>query len=265
MTVVPLHVVPDPDDPDQALPFVDIAVDGTVTRALLDSGSARTTVAPPVNAVVRESGASGGTGAFGVRCDDAAKGEEWTTTVRLGDRTLKDVAIDVRTGAGGRDVLGQDVLARFCCEYRFRDRELRLDGASLGTDAHPIQLGENGHVYLDLEWPPSGITASAVFDTGASVTVVDLAFAEAHPELFTQSGTSRGTDSTGATRETPMVQMTGPRLLGRDFDDTTAALVDLGPVNQTIQRRMDLIIGWPVLRQAIWTIDHARRRAVVAD
>lgn len=104
-----------------------------------------------------------------------------------------------------------------------------------------------------------------MFDTGASVTAVNTAFAEAHPELFTSIGTSHGTDSSGATFETPMVEMVGPRLLGRTFTSITAALVDLEPINQTIQRRMDMIIGWPILHQANWVIDHPRQIAALTD
>lgn len=124
------------------------------------------------------------------------------------------IDVDIRTDPEGNDLLGQDVLTQFCCEYRFRDQELRLDGPPPAAGAHRIHLGGGGHVYLDLEWPCDGSTASAVFDTGASATVVDTAFAQAHPALFTPIGTSPGTDSSGATFQTPMVEMVGPRLLG---------------------------------------------------
>lgn len=185
--------------------------------------------------------------------------------MQLGDRTLDNVDVDPRSDTEGRDLLGQDVLTKFCCEYRFGDQELRPGCPPVGAEGHRIQLGEAGHVYLELEWSPDGPAASAVFDTGASVTVVDTAFARTHPELLTSPGASRGTDSSGATFETPMVRMAGPRLLGRDFAATWAALVDLEPVNRTIQRRMDLIIGWPILRRANWTIDHARGLAALTD
>lgn len=265
MNVVPLHLVQDPDEPEETLPYLDIVVGGNLTRALLDSGSARTTVVPPVDATIRHGGPSDGTGVFGVHGNESESRQVWTTTVQLGGRTIPDVDLDLRTGGEGKDLLGQDVLTRFSCEYRFGDQELRLDGPPLGADAHRIHLGEGGHVYLDLAWPPDGPAASAVFDTGASVTVVDTAFAQAHPELFIPTGASRGTDSSGATFETPMVRMAGPRLLGRDFAATRAALVDLEPVNRTIQRRMDLIIGWPILRQANWMIDHAGGLAALTD
>jgi hypothetical protein len=45
------------------------------------------------------------------------------------------------------------------------------------------------------------VTASAVWDTGASLTIVDMNFVQKHPECFQQAGQSSGTDSTGATME----------------------------------------------------------------
>lgn len=111
--------------------------------------------------------------------------------MQLGDRTLDNVDVDPRSDTEGRDLLGQDVLTKFCCEYRFGDQELRPGCPPVGAEGHRIQLGEAGHVYLELEWSPDGPAASAVFDTGASVTVVDTAFARTHPELLTSPGTTR--------------------------------------------------------------------------
>lgn len=110
-------------------------------------------------------------------------------------------------------------------------------------------------------WPE--VMASAVFDSGASISVVDASFAKAHPHLFVAQGDSQGTDASGATVDTPMVAMRGPRILGHAFTSTGAAVVDLAVVNRTLERRMDLIVGWPILQPANWAIDHLNRSAAL--
>lgn len=243
----------DSEDPRQALPFVDITIGEREVRALLDSGAGRTTVLPPEDAVVEDRPPEG-TGVFG------GQGERrvWDTTVSVGGHSVGPIELDTRQADEGRDLLGQDVLSQFRCEYRFADSLVRINGI-MPDQTYPIFLDRGNHIYLELIWP--NVTANAVLDTGASLSVVDAAFANAHPDLFIDDGNSSGTDSAGTTNDTPMVQMEGPNILGQTFTSTLAAIVDLGPVNQTIERRMDLIIGWPILRQANWAIDHPQRLA----
>jgi len=239
----------DAEDPDQALPFVNVVVAGRAIRALLDTGAGRTTVEPSAGAIL-ETRPAEGSGVFG------GQGERhvWRTTVELGNRHIGPIDLDTRRADEGRDLIGQDVLAQFRCEYRFADAVVRLDGP-MPVETHQVFLDRGRHIYLDVIWPDA--TASAVLDTGASVSVVDAAFAAAHPSMFSNDSSSQGTDASGTTLETPMVQMQGPHILGKAFASTTAAVVDLTRVNQSIERRMDLIIGWPILRQANWVIDHA--------
>lgn len=252
---LPIWIEPDADDPDQALPFVDVGIARRTVRALLDSGAGRTTVLPAGD-VALDVRPSEGTGVFG------GQGERrvWRTTVDLGNHTVGPIDLDTRQAGEGRDLVGQDVLSQFRCEYRFADGVLRLDG-TMPADAYPIFLDRGNHVYVALIWPE--VTASAVLDTGASISVVDTAFVDTHPDLFVNHGTSGGTDSSGTTMDTAMVQMRGSRILGRSFTSTKAAVVDLGLVNQTVERRMDLIIGWPILSQANWAIDHPNHSAAL--
>lgn len=252
-----MWVEPDADDPGQALPFVDAVVGGRPIRALLDSGAGRTTVTPTSDAII-ELLPPEGTSVFGVQGERRV----WRTTVELGPHRIGPIGVDTHGAGGGQELIGQDVLSQFRCEYRFADRLLRLDGPT-PPDATPIFLDRGYHIYLDLSW--LGVTAGAVFDTGASVSVVDAAFAEAHPHLFAAQGTSQGTDASGTTFDTAMVVMLGPRILGRAFTSTPAAIVDLDVVNQTLERKMDLIIGWPILRQANWAIDHLNRCAALTE
>jgi hypothetical protein len=257
---IPVHIRSEPGEPDQALPYVDVEVGGRTIRALLDSGAARSTLTPPDDAST-EARLPEGTGVFGVVTGDR---HVWLTAVRLGDRDLGPTEVNTHPAGYGRDLIGQDVLSQYRCEYRFADRQLRLDGPAPRVTA-PIVITEGRHVYLDVSWPGVGVTASAVFDTGASVTVVDAAFVDTNPTLFTPDGTSQGVDGSGAAMDTPMVVMSGPQILGGSFASSPAAVVDLSAANRTVARRMDLILGWPILHQANWMIDHAEQQAALTN
>jgi hypothetical protein len=162
---------------------------------------------------------------------------------------------------GPGTLLGQDVLSRYRVEYRLADGLLILEPEPPAV-THPIYLDATRHVYLDLGWDDEpGATASAVFDTGASITVVDQAFAGSHARLFTSAGTSTGTDATGASQITPLAIMRGPLILQCRIEDLLVAIVDLHVVNATLQRPMDLILGWTATSQADWYIDHPHSRA----
>jgi len=257
MIEVPLRLVADEDDPTLYLPFVVVEIDGAPVEALLDSGAARTHLVDRPGLVTSEASGRASSSAFGAR---TSANRTTTVACRLGG---VDVAVDASVvpadHPGHGDLIGQDVLSHFRCGYRLADGLLTLD-PDLPRDSVAIHIDETRHVYLDVAWE-EGQTANAAFDTGASITVVDRAFAERHPELFRPAGTSAGTDATGATAETPLAVMQGPRILGASFDDALAAIVDLSGANSTLRRPMDLILGWTVTSQATWIVDHAAARA----
>ena len=256
MLRVPLKIVPDGEDPRQASVFVELHVDGQPVEALLDSGAARSAILerPELTPwVVHDPSTS----VFGVHADQ----QHAHVAVRFADQDLGSIDVEVVPSDHGPHgaLVGQDVLSRFRCEYRLSDAVLILDG-NLPQPAHPIHVGPRRHVYLPATWP-TGENADAVFDTGASVTVVDQRFATQHPSLFTYEGMSEGTDSTGTVLQTPMVHMSAVHLLGAEFGPSLAAVVDLSAANAIIDRRMDLILGWPLLSQGTFVIDHHQHLA----
>lgn len=256
MVLLPLQIVPDIDDPRLASVFVELQVDARSTRALLDSGAARSAVVEWAGLARREVPRDGA-GVFGV----GARQQRAQVAVCFAGHDLGPLEVEVVPAdhPGHGAIVGQDVLSRFRCEYRLADGVLVVD-ADLPEDVHPINLGARRHVYVEVTWP-TGETANAVLDTGASVTVVDEGCAAQHPGLFTHDSVSTGTDSSGTTRPTPMVRMSTVRILGAEFRSSLAAVVDLRAANATIERRMDLILGWPILSQGTFVIDHRRQLA----
>lgn len=154
-----------------------------------------------------------------------------------------------------------DVLRRCRCLFRLEAAVLEVDppaGWQAGCD---LRTDSRGHIYLDVGWP--GVTARACWDTGAGVTVVNRDFWRTHPQLFQEAGTTTGTDSTGATRETPLVVVAEAVIGGRLFSRHKAAVVDLSHANSTIELPMDMILGYPTLRQADWLFDFPASRWTV--
>lgn len=230
--------------------MIPVMIDGTPTLALVDTGAATSSVLDRPGLLTRTVAARG-TGAFG-----APKSEERSADVRmtLGDLDLGvlDVEVVPPEQPGARALIGQDVLGRWCCEFRLGQRRLTIDCPSLATGT-PIVVGRRGHVTLDVEWP-DGTRARGLFDTGASLSVVDSGFLEAHSQIFELGEMTGGIDADGSTAETPTIRMQGPTILDDRFPPSLAVTFDLGPI-QTPDVRFDMILGWPVLQHGAFTID----------
>lgn len=256
MIEVLLETVPDLDDPRLALPFVSVEVNGSPTRALLDSGAGRSALVHHDGLTVTDAASGGGASAFG----HATQGRRTMASVNFAgsDLGMIEFAVVPPGDPAHVNLIGQDVLSQFRCEYRLAEGVLRLDG-DLPDEVTPIHLDARRHIYLDATWPGSAARASAVFDTGASVTVVDQTFVNGHRELFEPAGTSHGTDSAGAVVETAMAMMRGPLVLRRAMPDSLVAIVDLDGANSTLERPMDLILGWPIISAAVWVFDHSEQ------
>ena len=89
---------------------------------------------------------------------------------------------------------------------------------------------------------------------------MDRGFWAAHPELFEQIGVSAGTDGQGVRGETPLLLMAESVIGRRPFTRHKAVAVDLSAVNRTLDDPMDLILGYPTLRQADWLVDFPAQR-----
>jgi hypothetical protein len=255
---VPLITEPDPDDPGCATVLVEGTVAGRPYRFVLDTGAARTqlaadeyTAAQPVVAQDISSGAfSGRTADPVVTVTDVVIGPLRAATL--------EVARVPGGGPGPRNVLGMDVLGRYACHFRLGTGVLEVEASPAARADQELLVGPRGHPYVGVHWP--GVTAQASWDTGAGATVVNREFWLAHPGLFEEIGTSTGTDSNGTQAETPVLRMAGPVIGHRAFAGHSAVAVDLSGVNAGLEHPMDLILGYPTLRQADWLFDFPARR-----
>jgi Aspartyl protease len=251
---VPLIIEPDPDDPGCACVLVDATVAGRSYRLILDTGAARTHLDPDeYTSALRPVGQDSSSGAFGGRVTDQV-----VTVSDLAVGPLRLAALDVtRSDRPTGSRLGMDVLGRHRCHFRLADGVLDL--ATPGPLAgHELLMDRRGHPYVPVHWP--GVAASACWDTGSGATIVNRDFWLGHPGLFEQIGVSTGTDGTGERAETPLLLMAESVIGQRAFGAHRVVAVDLTAVNSTLDYPMDLILGYPTIRQADWLFDFPARR-----
>jgi hypothetical protein len=86
--------------------------------------------------------------------------------------------------------------------------------------------------------------------------VVDTSFVRAHPDLFTHAGETTGTDSAGAEVTVDLYEVAAVTIGDHSFAPTRVAVVDLPQVNG----RMDVVLGYPTIRQAVWVFDFPANR-----
>jgi len=260
MGQVPLIIEPDPDDPGFAAVLIDATIAGRPYRLVLDTGAARTTLDPDdytcgLTPVAQDTSSA----VFGGRVT-----EPLVTVTDLTAGPLHVASLDVARSdreVGSR--LGMDVLGRYCCHFRLDAGYLDL-GAPPGIRArNDLETDRRGHVLVDVHWP--GASGRACWDSGAGTTLVNYEFWMAHPDLFEQIGVSVGTDGHGVRAETPLLLMAGPVIGRRAFGRHKAVAVDLSEVNRTLAHPMDLILGYPTIRQADWLFDFPAQRWAVTS
>lgn len=184
-------------------------------------------------------------------------------SVQIGPISRKNISL-ARVAADANQVanlIGMDVLKDFRLYFDFANNLLGIDptdDAGEGCIFHQMKLDERFHLYVDARCGQT--TASAVWDSGASLTVVNTTFVNQHLTLFTGAGQSVGTDSTGHQMTTPMFVMSGLVIGNTTFLPHRIASVDLSGVNATVEVPMDVILGYSTISHADWLLDFPGRR-----
>jgi hypothetical protein len=256
--VIPIELRDDPDEAGATEAYVVATVAGRAYRLILDTGGARSTL--PLDDLTGtfarvDVDDEPGRGALGPASPDT--GRVVVPSIALGPLEVRGLVVDLAPeGSDAPTILGLDVL-------RGHRLELRLAGAMLGIDTdapvdaeRPLPLSSRSHPHVVVGW--GDVEATALFDTGASVTVVDAAFVAEHPGLLEPLPASTGTDAAGNRAETPMAWMAACEVGGRRFDASLATVVPIRGIQRAGDRDFDLVLGVPVIRRADWIIDLAR-------
>lgn len=253
--MIALEIRPDPDVESGASAYVDVDVAGTVVTALLDTGAGRSCV-PRLPALRAASGETTATitGIAGTRPAHSATAP-WIAIDGIVTRDVRVTVCDEQDGA----LLGLDVLATQPLVLRPACAELRLgalDDASC-RDWHDLP-GAGRHPHVDVVW--GGLRVLAVWETGASASIVDPRLVHEHPQLFSAPRVTTGRDASGTVVNGDIVTMAPLTIGGRDFAASEAAVVPLTALRDVDGRPVDMIVGWPLIGSADWILDIPGRR-----
>lgn len=256
--VILIELRDDPDEPGAAELWVTAEVGGRCYDVVLDTGGARSTLpwdeftagfAPAYLDDER------GGGVFG----PAALGtlRVVAPTIALGSIIAHDVVVDLAPpDSAVPSILGLDVLGGHCLELRPFDGTLGINSGTPADAERPLSHSSRSHPHIVVSW--GAVEATALFDTGASVTVVDAGFADDHPGLFEPLRQSVSIDAAGSYAETSMAQMAACEIGGRRFAASLAVVVPIRGIQRPGDPGFDVILGVPVIRQANWIIDLSR-------
>ena len=250
VTTVSLDIRPDVDDPEAAEIWAQLTVDGVEHWAIVDTGARRTMLLVDDDRELDDE-VTGAFGSLRVARHDYAR-------LNFGPVELRNGELQVAPRHPGlRSVVGLDVIGQDCWHFDLGAKTMtRITNA--GVLPNVFETVESGHVWMDLVGSTG--TASAVWDTGAGMTVVDSTYRRRHADEFTADGHSVGHDVSGTAVETPLYRWRHVTVGGVEFHDVRAAEVDLAGAAGQLGRSLDAGCGYTLLRQATWTIDFPNRR-----
>ena len=265
MMELPMILEPDRDDPDCAAVCVDGSAEGRRRRFLVDTGAA-------VTQVPRAWLAHGST-SQGERTGEAALGSAHQHLAQLD--SLRVGSLEVRKATVGVlaeehphpwGLLGMDVLGVEAWQFDFAERRIGMGSVESDADRPWLSLDRYpaGQPLVEMSVGPVPVPAAAVWDSGAGITLVDAGFQYRHAELFVPAGSATGRDSGGSQAQTPLAVMAASRIADVEFPPCKVAVVDLGHATAALDRPMDLILGYTLIRSAAWTFDFPQERWVVA-
>lgn len=255
-----LIIKPDEDDPEAAEVYVDGTISGKKYRFILDTGSAKTYVQfddyTSTFGCIQKHKSSG---AFAESNDDLIK----VPYIQLGPILKKNFMLArlPENSLNTRNLIGMDLLKDFCFQFLFNENRVSVDnseGIQISDSLHELFLGKKFHPYINIQF--GKLKATAVWDTGAGITVVDIDFINKFPSFFQEIGKSIGTDSTGVKMETPMFTMGTTIIANNEFPPHKVAGVDLSYLNSTTEVPMDLILGYSTLSKANWLFDFPNKK-----
>jgi hypothetical protein len=255
-----LLIEPDEEDGEAANVYVEGTVGPHRYRFLLDTGASRSCLRfDAYTATFAAAGSHTSSGVFARSREDLIT----VPTLQLGPIVRAQFTLgrlpEHSPGAGS--LIGMDLLREHCCHFLMDEQRLRVDPGDLAGAVdgfHTLLVDEGWHPYIEVG--VGAVRASAVWDTGAGITVVDTRVIREQPTLFAAAGRSQGTDATGERVDTPMFTMGTVVIGNRVFPPHRVAGVDLSLVNAGLGMAMDLILGFSTINKANWVFDFPRRR-----
>ena len=246
--------------------FVPCAILGEQTECKLDTGanvssireSARTQSLETLG-TSRYSSASGSV----VTCRNVAL-SSWS----VGSVEYKNIEVvtcphvDTRTEL---NILGLDLLAAHPLKIAYPQMQMEISPESFPATAATFDSDSVGHALI-----PVGtgkverqLDALGMLDTGASLTVVNLDYALAHPEFFDPvKEISNGVDTHGRPLKS-VLMITTLFVGGKKFVAEYVMAIDFTAIHRMTGDKVNFILGHNILKNGTWYLDFQNRRWAV--
>lgn len=228
----------------------------------LDTGASTTRVAlAPWNKDLPAVGVSDSTGASGktTRCDDVQAAAVALKAAQGNDIARAKYEVARCAANDGDDLLGLDFFkgARFTLD--FGRREMAFFGEPIAAGhARPFRLLGPDKRVVGIDLRAGNVAAAGLFDTGAEICAVDLAFMKKHRSLFSpvKGGKTQASEAGGRRFSSRVFRIKTLDLGdGRIARDVYALAYDFGVLRQAIGPETPFILGYNLLSQFTWEID----------
>jgi hypothetical protein len=258
MSKIKLIIVEDKEDIECAEVNVSAMIEGDEFEFLLDTGAGTSSIRNSeftLNYPIIKTKAS--TGVFSATQEKVIR----IPSLRIGPIRKENVEftrVDMENGKP--NLIGMNVLKDYAFHFDFLYQavDVNPDDARYIRDCNELYCDDKYHPYMTVELEDTEI--SVVWDSGASITVVDQQLIKDHPTSFTHIGESSGTDANGNSMLTPLYNMTGMIIDGYLFPAHHVAAVAFSQMNTTVERKMDMILGYSSFRFADWWIDFPAKK-----
>lgn len=253
---------PDPDDPAAVQLFVNATLTGETLRLLVDTGGASCSLSARHTSHLDSIGPDDGWGVTGTVTDDDIV---IVPSLSLGPIVTRNVrASRIPLNDRRPPHLGMNVLGKYRCHFKCTSSAIEINEPAPPNQASfPLTLLPGGQPVLPVSFGENA--ATALWDTGAGMTVVDESFAQDNPHLFDVTGQTEGLDSSGTGFVCQMATMTECTIGGLVFEPSPCAMLDLSPVNDALEVPIDLAVGAPLIVQADWLFDFPARTWAVTS
>ncbi len=249
-----LHITPGPFGSGKA--YVECSFDGITQNCFLDTGSAITLLPEHTARHYLPLGTFAFKGASGrLARSEVIQIEQ----AKLDGRIYRHVRIgrfsDRVQGTEVESSIGMDLLGRQPFALQFRDSpQLHLSAQE------PAKLYRNlrvaPHNLLEIPLELGSERATALVDTGASVTAVDSAFIRAHPELFRPlKKQTKMVDGAGQSMSVEFYRAKLLRVGERTFHNVVVISTDLRLLREGVSPGLQIVLGFNVLRTTDWYFD----------
>jgi hypothetical protein len=243
-----LRVVPGPFGSGKA--YVDCFFDGRKENCFLDTGSAMTLVRPGFS----------GDSALGTFHFKSASGRAVQAeiihvgSIKLDGQNFHSARIGrlPKTINAWESSVGMDLLDHQAFALAFRDSPALYLEPKRPKETFPsLLMIKSGLLTIPVQFGRNASTA--LIDTGASVTAVDSAFVQAHPEVFRSTGRQvQGVDGAGHEMFVQLYRAKALTVGPRTFRNIHVIATDLSLLRENDHSALYTVLGFNVLRKTDW-------------